>query len=288
MPAHDNPIAISTMLISDVLDAYLLERNASERYRESLRRTVKRLAAYGIKNTCQLTTDSVQKFLAAVPVGQTTRHNYRRETYTLWRFAFERAVTDVAPRLRRIPPARRPVRAWTLEQVQHLLALSERDQTFLHSKTDVRRRHVLPAWILVAWDSGLRFSDVLNLRHSDIRNGCVSVVVSKTGCVETRRLSPACAAAIKALPRSPDGSLFRWVLNRRAAMKMWRGFLDANGVEGSSKYLRRAGATQVTANHGPQAASAFLGHSPGNEHLARLHYIDASLAMIPKGPPPLR
>lgn len=228
----------------------------------------------------------MNKFLVSVPVGQTTKHNYRRETHTLWRFAFEQGFTDVDPsRLRRIPPARFPVKAWSVDAVQKMLDAAEGDETPISTRLPHARCDFLPAWILVAFDSGLRFSDVLELRHADVRNACVSVVAGKTGKPTIRKLSDAAMNAIKRLPKSPDGTMFKWALPRRRALKMWRAFLDQHGFEGSSKWLRRSGATAVEMKR-TGAATVFLGHSA--PHLARMHYLDQSQFGMPEGPPALR
>jgi integrase len=276
----------TSMSLPDLLETYLEQHEASPRYQESLRRTVRRLSAYGIGGVSQLSPDRVNRFLVAVPVGQTTKHNYRRETFTLWRFAFQQGFTDVDPsRLRRIPPARFPVKAWSREAVQKMLLAAEADETPISTRVGYKRRDFLPAWILIAFDSGLRFSDVLELRHSDIRNACVSVVARKTGKPTIRKLSDAAINAVKRLPKSPDGTLFKWALPRRRALKMWRAFLDQHGFEGSSKWLRRTGATAVEMVRAG-SATLFLGHSA--PHLARMHYLDQSQFGMPEGPPALR
>ena len=264
----------TSMSLPDLLETYLEQHEASPRYRESLRRTVRRLEAYGIGGVRQLAPDRVNKFLVAMSVGQTTKHNIRRETYTLWRFAFEQGFTDVDPtRLRRIPPARMPVKAWSIEAVQKMLAAAEGDTTPVSKRVEHRRCDFLPAWILVAFDSGLRFSDVLDMRYADVRNGCVSVVAKKTGKPTIRKLSDAALKAIKNLPKSPDGTMFKWALPRRRAILMWRAFLDKHGFEGSSKWLRRSGATHIEMEN-PGKGRLHLGHkTPG---LAERCYIDWS------------
>jgi len=276
----------ASMSLPDLLESYLEQHEASPRYRESLRRTVRRLEAYGVGGVRQLSPDRVNKFLVAVPVGQTTKHNIRRETYTLWKFAYEQGFTDIDPaRLRRIPPARMPVKAWSIEAVQKMLEAAEADKTPISKRVEYRRCDFLPAWILVAFDSGLRFSDVLEMRYADIRNGCVSVVAQKTGKPTIRKLSEAALAAIKKMPKSPDGTMFKWAMPRRRAILMWRAFLDKHGFEGSSKWLRRSGATAVEMKR-TGAATVFLGHSA--PHLARMHYLDQSQFGTPEGPPALR
>ena len=123
------------------------------------------------------------------------------------------------------------------------------------------------------------------VRFADVRNGCVSVVARKTGKPTIRKLSDAAMKAIKRLPKSPDGTMFKWALPRRRALKMWRAFLDQHGFEGSSKWLRRSGATAVEMKR-TGAATVFLGHSA--PHLARMHYLDQSQFGMPEGPPALR
>jgi integrase len=111
------------------------------------------------------------------------------------------------------------------------------------------------------------------------------VIAKKTGKPTIRRLSAAALEAIRRLPKSPDGTMFAWALPRRRALKLWRAFLDANGFEGSSKWLRRSGATAVEIQRAG-AATEFLGHS--QPQLARRHYIDQTQFGMPEGPPALR
>lgn len=276
-----------SMRLSTVLDHYLAEREVAVKYQKLLAATVRRLEDSGVKNVFQLTPDRVNSFLSKLPVGQTTRSNIRRMTLGLWRHAFESGFTNEPPRrIRRIPPARVVVRAWSKEEVENLLGLAERDETPISRRfPKLQRRHVFPAWILLAWDSGMRFSDVHLLTRRDIRGGCVAVTASKTGKVTVRKLSTPCLQAISSLPASPDGTLFQWAMPRRRAFVHWRAFLDAHGIEGSSKYLRRGGATNVERKQ-RGAASAFLGHT--DPRLAPRFYLDQTLLDVTIGPDPLR
>lgn len=275
------------MSLRDLLDRYMCAVEVSPRYAESLLRTVRKAEASGLQKICQLTPDAVNKFLAALPLSNTTRHNIRRELLTLWRYAHDCNLTDVYPaRVRKIRPTYAPVEAWTHGQLERLLEAAEKDETVVSRRTGLRRCDVLPAWIGLGYDSGMRFGDVHSLTEKNLRNGHVAVVAKKTGKPLVRALSKTtCKHAATLLEQSPDGSLFRWALPRRRAILLWRKFLDEQGLRGSSKWLRRSAATQVERLE-RGAATAFLQHS--HPSLAARHYNDATQLLPPPSPPPIR
>lgn len=278
----------ASMTLTDLLDAYLAEREASPRYIESLRRTVRKAASYGLKTVCQLEAARANDFLRRLDLSATTRANIRRELLTLWRFAFEQAYTDSAPvRILRIQVRRKPPEAWDYQTIRLMLQLAEEDNHPISTLwPDVLWSDILPAWIGVGFDTALRFSDILMLRQANIRNGCVSLNAAKTGKATVRSLSAYSYRAVgRLLDRSPDGSVFRWCVTRRRILLKWGSFLKQHNIPGSSRWLRRSAATYVERDS-PGSAPAFLSHS--NPALARMHYIDPSLLATPKGPPPLR
>lgn len=276
------------MLLSTVLDEYLSEREVSADYAKNLRRTLAKAASYGIKTVMQLDPAKVNNFLAEVPMSQNSRHNLRREFVTIWRAAYDRGLTDVYPtRVRRIPVKRRPVQAWSLDFLRTLLDAAEQDSTPISSRLPwLKRKHVLPCWLSLGYDSGLRFTDVLSCRRGDFRNHTVAVTAHKTGKVTVRRVSAYTEREVAGLlKRSPDGTLFKWAMPRRRAITMFRSFLDERQAPGSSRWLRRSGATYCERDR-PGSAPRFLGHS--NPTLAKISYIDESLLDLPAPPPPLR
>jgi integrase len=277
------------MLLADLLDVYLSEREASPRYIESLKRTVKRVRQFGLLDTSQLLPEKANEFLARLPLAPVTRANIRRELLTLWRFAFEHSYTDVPPlrvcRIKATPP---PPRAWSLDTLRQLLAAAEQDTRPVSQRIPgLLWRDVLPCWIVIGYDTGLRLSDLLHLHENNIVNGCVFCTAQKTGKFTVRAISrPGQELAAQLLGKSPDGTLFRWALPRRRALLKWKDFLREQQVIGSSRWLRRSGATYVEIKHKGEA-QRFLGHS--NAALASRHYLDQTLTMdIPKSPPPLR
>lgn len=275
------------MTLIELLDRYIAAIECSPRYQESLRRTIRKATAYGITHVCQLTCERANDFLASIRLAPTTRSNIRRELCTLWRFAFDREWTDEYPsRVRKIRAKYAPPQAWTPQQMKYMVSAAEEDQTFVSERSTLRRRDVLPAWIGIGYDSGIRFSDIHGLCKQNIRNGCVALVANKTGKPLVRRLSKETLEAVRTLAtKSPDGSLFEWALSRRMALNLWRKFLDEHSLGGSSKWLRRTVATQLhKKRHG--AATDFLQHSQDN--LALRHYIDQTQLDPPIVPPSFR
>lgn len=276
------------MTLRRLLDAYVASVACSPRYQESLRRTVAKAAGYGLESVCQLEPERVNDFLGKLPLAATTRHNIRRELLTLWRWAYEERLTDSQPtRVKRIAARRGPPQAWSREQVAGLLDAAERDERpvsalYPHAK----RCHVLPAWIAVGWETGLRLTDMLSLTQEHFRHDCIVTVAHKTGKPTVRRIGEyARSQCERLLAESPDGTLFAWLLPRRRAILLWRDFLRERRLVGSSKWLRRAGATELE-RLAPGSSSRWLDHS--NPALCRLHYIDPTLLAPPIGPPPLR
>ena len=277
------------MLLADLLDVYLSEREASPRYIESLKRTVKRARECGLLDTSQLLPEKANEFLSRLPLAAVTRANIRRELLTLWRFAFEHSYTDVPPlrvcRIKATPP---PPRAWSLDTLRQLLAAAEQDARPVTQRCPgLLWKDVLPCWIVVGYDTGLRFSDLLHLHAENIVNGCVICTAKKTGKFTVRAISPVGREYVsRLLDKSSDGTLFRWALARRRALQKWKEFLLEQHVVGSSRWLRRSGATYVEIQRRGEA-QRFLGHS--NSTLASRHYLDQTLTKdVPDRPPSLR
>ena len=274
------------MDLTDLLNHYTRAVECSPRYAESLRRTVRKAQGSGLQKICQLSPDAVNEFLANLPLGPTTRHNIRRELLTLWRHAYDLSWTDIYPaRIRKIRAEYAPVRAWTPLQLESMIEVASKDETRILQKLDIRRCDVIPVWIRLNYETGIRFEDMHNLGVQDFSNGCINLREHKTRKPTTKMLSDQAQVAVARLfARSPDGTLFRWFLTRRRAFHMWREFLDKNGFGGSTKWFRRAAATQVHRKK-RGAAQEFLQHSC--PQLALRHYIDWTQIDDHIAPPPL-
>ena len=281
------PLPAKTLTLLDLLSRYSAAVEIGDRYAESLRRTVRKCESSGLVEVCQLAPDAVNLMLAELPLSQTTKANIRRELMTLWRFAYDTGLTDVYPaRVRKIRAAQTPVECWTKDDLVRLLLAAEDDKTPISRRVQARRCDVLPAWIGIGYDTALRFGDVHALTASNIRNGFVVTTARKTGKPVVRAISHDTQQAVgKLLELSPDRTLFKWCLPRRRALLMWRAFLDKHGMAGSSKWLRRAAATQIEMQS-RGLASELLQHS--HPTLAYRHYVDATQLAAPPAPPPIR
>ena len=275
------------MTLLGLLDRYIAAVECSPRYIESLLRTCRRAKDKGLAEVCQLSPERVNKFLASLDVSATTRHNIRRELLTLWRWAFEHNLTSERPEgVRRIRASFAPPVTWELQRLDAILEAGEKDETRIHSLTSLARCDVIPAWVGIAYDSGMRFSDIHCLTKRNFRNDCVAVTAAKTGKPLVRVLSERTQHDVARLfLHSPDGTLFKWLLARRRAFHMWRAFFDEHGFGGSTKWFRRAAATAIEQVR-PGASTEFLQHS--DPSLARRHYIDTTQASRPLAPPPIR
>lgn len=276
------------MSLIDLLAIYVASRDCGLRYRESLKRTVKRLSEAGCASVADLTSEQVNRFLVSVSsLSPTTRQNLRRETLTLWRYAFEERMTDVPPmRVLRIKTQPKPPQAWSMNTLDRMLAAAETDETIVSVKHGVRVCDWVPAWITIAYDSGLRFADVHALTAQQIRDCVVTGAASKTGKTFIRPLSEyAMQQAKRLIERSPDGTLFRWFLTRRRAFLSLAAFRKRHGIDGTMKYLRRSCATMKEADQ-PGSARQYLQHGDGAT--TTRHYIDESLLAVPCGPRPIR
>lgn len=276
----------ASMSLDELLRLYLVAVEVGPRYAESLRRTVRKAQASGLLEIRQLSPDAVNSFLAGLSLSPVTIGNIRRELLTLWRWAYEERITEAQPtRIRKVKARSAPPVCWTREELHRLWEAAKSDETLVSSRVQLRRCDVLPAWISIAYDSGMRFGDVLSLQSTQIVRGFVVRVAAKTGKQLVRQLSPvAIYEATRLVQMSPDGSLFSWFLPRRRALLLWRTFLDQHGFRGSSKWLRRAAATAVEMRE-RGAATAFLQHS--SPHLAVRHYLDQTQLMAPMAPPPI-
>lgn len=152
------------------------------------------------------------------------------------------------------------------------------------------------AAILVAYDTGFRWSDVFAVTWGDVDPlWCVRVIVNKTGRHEARMLTAATVAACARLQAEPGprSRLVPFAAGRTAWDKRWRRLGKRAGVDVYRRGLqamRRTGASLVAREHGEVAAAAYLGHSAasGVAIFRNFYRVGAILDRPPPGPPPIR
>lgn len=245
---------------------YLKQRAVSAHYAANLLRAAGRCGT--------LSTEAVnvllRKRLETRSTG--TVRSERTMLLCVWKWAFESDLILTPPKgIMRIKNRKPATQAWTVEQLQIAIKSTDRyigRKTRAGTPLDLMMR----TWILLAYESGARFGDVWSFRGDQIDGDVLRWTQSKTGDALAKVLSPACLAAVKQMATtSPDGRIIGWACGRRMAMRRMREHLDACGLKGTSKWLRRSGATHIEMLH-PGKASLHLGHRTPT--LAAQAYID--------------
>ena len=233
---------------------YLAARSVSPVYADNVRRVAGRIG--------DVTKERLNKYLLAriEQVSGITVRSERTICLSIWRFAYDAGLIDVAPRgILRMKAHRKPTKAWTIAQLKTLLdAAAKRNGRRLRSGADLGL--FLRCWILVCYETGSRFGDCMAFTSEHLQDDAIAWTQSKTGDPLTRPLTPACLDAIdKMLAASPDGRILGWVCGRRMSMRHMRTLIDSVGIGGSSKFLRRSGATHVEMEQAG-AGRLHLGH----------------------------
>lgn len=249
-----------------VAERYLAQRVVCDQYGNLVRRIADQAG--------RISVDRINEWLKELLQTRSTVtvRTYRSIVLTLWKSAYDQGLVKEMPRgVMRVKARRAPTRAWTPEQMRHALAETH--------KLDGRRTRTgasvgvwLRCWILLGYECGSRFGDLWRFTADNLDGDVLRWTQGKTGDPISRTLSPSCVAACRQLlEASPDGRILGWVCSSRQAQARMRTFLDACGLQGTSKFLRRSGATHIEIT-APGKAQLHLGHrTPG---LAATNYID--------------
>lgn len=211
--------------------------------------------------------------LSATRAPSTVRAK-RVQVMALWRAAADEGLC--LPPSRRVRSVRvpwKPPVAWTHEEVGHLAIAARR----------LKRRHACglrrAVWwelaVRFAWDTGLRWGDMIGVRVDQITaDGLVVLAQGKTGCPAICRLAPSTLALAKASVAScPRGLLLPWPHSHESFARQLRGLVRAACIRsGTWKWIRRGGSTDCEIVE-KGAATPHLGHRPGSK-LAGLNYVD--------------
>jgi len=221
----------------------------------------------------QLSADRIDDYLTSAldHLSASTVARHRRMLACLFRFAAQERLLNKRTVLRplrrvKVPPPN--PRAWSHADIRSLLAIA--------AQLPGGTRHcayatLMPAWILTAYSTGLRRSDLLSLRHDAIRGSKAAIRQDKTGYPHVVLLDAACLAAIRQLPRIGP-CVFGGLISAVQVLRVMRKIVKRAGLEGSTKWLRRSGATYCEA--AGFDASGHLGHrSPG----MKAYYVDRLL-----------
>ncbi len=254
-----------TKHLRDFAIDYAMRVGASPGYTEQLIVLTKRLPW----TVADLTVDRIDAYLtnALGHLAASTVHNHRRMLSTLRKAALRDGllVDDCTRPIRRVKHTLPMVRAWTHDEMRHLLSVAaQMPGGTLHCP----HRILLPAWILVAYSSGLRLGDLLAITYDSLRGDRLATVLQKTRQHHVVVLDALALEAIRSLPRRGP-KIFGNLVGRSRMIVAMRALVKRAGLTGSGKYLRRSSATY--AQLAGIDASGHLGHrTPGMKR----HYLD--------------
>lgn len=237
-----------------IADAFLAERVVTASHTANVRRIADRVT--------EVSSDGINRYLKLRLQERkaTTVRTERSILLTLSRWAWDRGMVDEPPRgVLKIKARKPPTKAWSVDQLRVVLEETRKlDAT--RTRKGVSLGVFLRAWCLLGYECGARFGDLMAMTGSHLDGDAVQWVQSKTGDAITRVLSPACVQACREmLALSPDGRILGWVMRPRQAQRQMRQLLDKAGVGGTSKWLRRSGATHCEIAK-PGSGRLHLGH----------------------------
>jgi integrase len=261
------------MPLRAVTAEYLSQRDCCRNYSRHLMRTAEMLQAFGLTSVADICPQRINRWLDGLACSKQTRSNYRRQACTIVRAALGPDAAYCIERIRKVKAPVPPPVAWTREEMARLLHHARQLPGNLMSGCPAAL--FFSGWVLLSYESGLRFSDALHLRSNQIRDGRLYTIQSKTGDPLVRVLSHECARVLTELSvLSTNGTLFKWALSERWLRIRWARLVKEAGLTGTCKWLRRTGATLVEAAN-PGMASRHLGHR--SPELAMKHYVDRTL-----------
>jgi integrase len=257
---------MSDRTFSAVAKRYLAERSVCNEYQHHVRKIADRAGV--------ISADRINAYLKKrlEEVSTITVKNERTILLSLVKSAYESGFLPEGVRgVMRIKARRRPTRAWTQDQVKAAITRCQEYQG-RKLRSGAPLDLTIRTWLLLGYEAGSRFGDLWSFTSSNIDGDILRWTQHKTGDPIVRHLSPSCVAACRQmLKRSPDQRILGWSCQRRQAMRLMRRHLDECGIGGTSKWLRRSGATHIEIA-APGMARRHLGHrTPG---LAEQAYLD--------------
>lgn len=284
------------MELTDYVDRYRLGHDVEFGTVGQLRNAARLLTRFagGSLPVQKLSGDLVNRWLLArrdAGLSPETVRSNRTSILMLWRSAADEGLVGQPERICRIKRRDRVIRAFTSDELLALLRAADAmpGNYRLHK---VPKRLYMRSFILAAYETGLRLSDMLLIRRKDIwwpdskGTAILSLVQTKTGHSHRVHLRESTMREVDACARAGTPHEYIWgtVTKRHFFVRMKR-LCESAGIVGSSKLIRRSGASYVARELGEAAATRFLGHR--SPELARRNYLDNTIVVqsVPMPPP---
>lgn len=242
-----------------VTDIYSLERSVSKGHRNLLLTKIRRYSQYlgHEATTHDLNAVSINRFLEhrESVVKNATVVGERAILRALWSAANEAEpdspwyVPAKPARLRRLRREEVDVCGWDGDQLKSLLLATERQRGMFRTSAvgKVARAPFWRAFLLTAYDTGLRLGDMLRLTAEQITSeGSFRIKQNKTGKFLTIWISREAFEAIQfSLNLQPRKLIFGGVLTKACFHKAWRKMAREIGLRGGTKFLRRTSGSMI-------------------------------------------
>lgn len=255
------------MTLIELARTYIQRVGGSAGYLEQMEVLVRRLPW----TVADLRPERIDAYLteALAHLSPSTVANHRRMLGTLMRFAaseglVDRSIPRPLRRVKRPPPA---PRAWSHAEIIQLLETCKQ----LPGGRKCRHATLLRAWILVAYSTGLRLCDLLAIRWDQMRGQRILVRQHKTGQPHCVYVDDNAMEALKFLPKNGP-RIFGDLICRDKLLAQMRLLVKLSGIPGSTKFLRRSGATYCEISG--KDARTHLGHKTA---AMKVHYLDMLL-----------
>jgi len=269
---------------------YIKRRDISDDYAKTLLHRAKALEVFSGSDDIAkiLTEENVNGYLADLKEkgkAPATVKGYRGDVLTLWRAAADDDLVEM-PRVRRVrqPKVAAPsVDCYTTAEVNQLIAGAHKMEG--ETGDGIPRNLYWQSIIRMAYETGLRRSDLWLLKRSDIReDGLFSLSMSKT---QRRRTGRVRQATLDAIARTfpPERQLiFPWCHAKGTfTMHFYEVVILAGVKRGCFKWLRRSSGSYVEAvspGNGPK----HLGHT--SPAVFYRHYDAAMVSSVDQPLPP--
>lgn len=203
----------------------------------------------------------------------------------VWREAYDAGLIRSLPgRLRKIKVPDKPPICWDKPEYISLLATAGALPGRMNRDQRITRADFWTGWIRADYDSGLRLGDLRRLMFAQISSdGTVMLVQHKTGETIIGHFSPETMDVLARLRQPGRKLVFGDLVNQSNAQRYFRKLVELAGLRGSTKWLRRTGATWCEVET-PGSAPAFLGHK--DFRTAYKSYVDRSKTQQNKPRPP--
>lgn len=263
------------MLLHTLLEQYLLENvvgdNTAGQYRRSLN-------SFGVHlgrppTLDDLNSDAVNRWLIWLEqdYAPISVKGKKAGVTVVWNYAAGLGMVDPyhPRRIRQIRVPRKPVTAWTDDDVRILLEAAAEVPGRLRS--GLKAAPLIESYARVNFETGLRQNDLIDLQRSQFDDrGVLRITQKKTKMPHVCRVSLETLEMIDATGAKHREQI--WPLTKDGWNYWLRKLLAAANKKRGLSTLRKSHATAVCRAQGIEAAAASLGHVSGSD-VARRWYI---------------